>query len=334
MHPGSRKCTPGVASKYIIVYILFMRVILTDQVFPTVSLEQAEFARRGHEFIVAADRRDALALVEEADAVLTSYMPLSGEVIGTMRKARIIARYGIGVDNIDVRAAEARGITVTNVPDYCVEEVATHAIAMALSMLRGLPAADAAVREGRWGIDSVRPLHRLSALTVGLLGVGRIGGAVARTLTTMGPRIIAHDPYASALPPGVSAVSLDDLFRSSDLLLLHTPLTQDTQGIVNASRLDSMKDGSFIVNVARGPLIVLEDLISALRSGKLRGAGIDTFPQEPLPDVSVLTGVPGLLVSPHTAFYSEEALAESQRKAIAQVVKVLDGESPDYPILR
>lgn len=310
-----------------------MRVILTDQVFPSIALERAEFSRRGHDFIVASDQDEALDLVEEADAVLTTYMPLSAEVIKTMRKAKIIARYGIGVDNIDVRAAAERGIAVTNVPDYCVEEVATHAVAMALAMIRGLPAADAAVREGRWGVDSVRPLHRLSSLTVGLLGVGRIGGSVARTLATLGPRIIAHDPYASELPPGVSSVSLDDVFGGSDILLLHAPLTEDTRGIVNAARIESMKDGAFIVNVARGPLLVLDDVISALRSGKLRGAGIDTFPQEPLPDASILKDVPGLLLSPHTAFYSEEALAESQRKAIEQVVKVLEGRPPDYPIL-
>ena len=310
-----------------------MRVILTDQVFPSVALEQAEFSRRGHDFVVASDQDEALRLVEEADAVLTTYMPLSADVIKTMRKAKIIARYGIGVDNIDVRAAAERGIAVTNVPDYCVEEVATHAVAMALAMIRGLPAADAAVREGKWGVDSVRPLHRLSSLTVGLLGVGRIGGSVARTLATLGPKIIAHDPYASKLPPGVSSVSLDDVFEGSDILLLHAPLTEDTRDIVNAARIESMKDGAFIINVARGPLLVLDDVISALRSGKLSGAGIDTFPQEPLPDASIFKDVPGLLLSPHTAFYSEEALAESQRKAIEQVVKVLEGRSTDYPIL-
>lgn len=311
-----------------------MRVILTDQVFPSVALEQAEFARRGHEFIVASNHAEATELIKDADAVLTTYMPLSAAAIGTMRNTKIIARYGIGVDNIDVQTAASQGIVVTNVPDYCVEEVATHAVAMSLAMLRGLPAADKAVREGRWGVDSVRPLRRLSSLTVGLLGVGRIGGAVARTLATFGPRIVAHDPYAADIMPGVSAVGLDELFRDSDLLLLHAPLTAETRGIVNASRIASMKNGAFIVNVARGPLVVLEDLISALRAGKLGGAGIDTFPEEPLPDVSILEGVPGLVLSPHTAFYSEEALAESQRKAIAQVLKVLDGESADYPILR
>ncbi|WDF35297.1 C-terminal binding protein (plasmid) [Arthrobacter agilis] len=309
-----------------------MRVILTDQVFPTVSLERDEFSRHGHEFLVASNESEALTLIEDADAILTTYMPLPAKVIGTMKKARIIARYGIGVDNIDVRAAAAKGIAVTNVPDYCVEEVATHAVAMALAMVRGLPSADAAVRQGEWGVNTVRPLRRLSSLTVGLLGVGRIGGAVARTLATLGPKLIAHDPYAAELPPGVLPVSLEEVFKNSDLLLLHAPLTEATKGLVNASRIDSMKDGAYIVNVARGPLIVLEDLLAALRSGKLRGAGIDTFPQEPLPDVSILEDVPGLLLSPHTAFYSEEALVESQRKAIAQVVKVLHGQSPDYLI--
>lgn len=310
-----------------------MRVILTDQVFPTVALEQEEFGQRGYDFIVASDREHALDLLKEADAVLTTYMPLSAEVIDSMRNAKIIARYGIGVDNIDVPAASARGIAVTNVPDYCVEEVATHALAMALSLVRALPAADHAVRQGGWGVGTVRPVHRLSAMTVGLLGVGRIGGSVARTLATLGPRIIAHDPYAPALPTGVETVSLEQVFAESDLLLLHAPLTETTRGIVNSARLDTMKDGSFIVNVARGPLIVLEDVIAALRSGKLKGAGIDTFPQEPLADTSVLEDVPGLILSPHTAFYSEEALVESQRKAIDQVVKVLDGRAPDYPIV-
>ncbi|MBT1002014.1 C-terminal binding protein [Paenarthrobacter sp. DKR-5] len=308
-----------------------MKVLLTDQVFPSVETERALLSEAGHELVIASTPEDLRHHLADADAVLTTYQPLPEEVLSTMKNAKIIARYGIGVDNIDLASAASRGIMVTNVPDYCVEEVAEHAIAMALSLHRRLHDADASTRAGEWGVASVRPIHRLSTLTAGFLGFGRIGRRVASTMATFGCRIVAHDPYATDLPSTVNGVEMDELLGQSDLLFLHAPLTAETRGIINADTIARLPERAIVVNVARGPLVVLEDLIAALRADRLGGAGLDTFPTEPV-DPGLLIDVPNLLVSPHTAYYSEEAITESQRKATNQVIKVLSGEKADYPL--
>jgi D-3-phosphoglycerate dehydrogenase len=308
-----------------------MKVLLTDQVFPSVEMERRLLREAGHELVIASTPDQLRSHLGDADAVLTTYQPLPEELLDTMKKAKIIARYGIGVDNIDLKAAASRGIVVTNVPDYCVEEVAAHAVAMALALHRRLADADASVHAGHWGVDSVRPIRRLSTLTAGFLGFGRIGRKVASTMTTFGCRIVAHDPYATDLPSTVGPVGLEELLAQSDILFLHAPLTPETRGIINTESIDLLPECAIVINVARGPLVVLEDLLAALRQGRLGGAGLDTFPTEPL-DPAVLADVPNLLVTPHTAYYSEEAITESQRKATMQVIKVLAGEEADYSL--
>lgn len=308
-----------------------MRVVLSDQIFPDTEIERHLLSKAGHELVVAHSRAEADELMAFADAVINGYAALDETAISRMRRAKIIARYGIGVDNIDVVAAARRGVVVTNVPDYCVEEVAAHAVAMALALLRKIGTADGSVRDGRWGLDDVRPIRRISALTVGVLGFGRIGRLVANTMRTFGSSLLVADPFLTASPEGAELVSNEELFRRSDVLFLHAPLTAETRGIVNRETLGGMPKGAIVVNVARGGLIRIDDLFEALRAGRLAGAGIDTFPTEPI-DPSIIQGVPGLLVSPHLAYYSEEALRESQVKATTQVIKVLSGESPDYEV--
>jgi D-3-phosphoglycerate dehydrogenase len=308
-----------------------MNVVLSDQIFPDTEIERHMLGDAGHELVVARSRAEADELMVDADAVINGFAELDESAISRMKRAKIIARYGIGIDNIDLVAAARHGMVVTNVPDYCVEEVAAHAVAMALALLRKITTADATVRAGRWGLDEVRPMRRISTLTVGVLGFGRIGRLVANTMRTFGGEILVSDPFLTASPEGVAVVSNDELFRRSDVLFLHAPLTAETQGIVNSETLGQMPEGAIVVNVARGGLIQLDDLFDALRLGRLGGAGIDTFPTEPV-DPSLVEGVPGLLVSPHLAYYSEEALRESQVKATTQVIKVLSGESPDYEV--
>lgn len=316
------------------------RVVVTDQVFPDVEVERAILASADAELVVpSGDRHDVLAAAREADALLNTYMSLDRPAIESLTRCRIVARYGIGVDNIDLDAARDAGIVVTNVPDYCVEEVATHTVALLLSLQRRLPDADVAMRAGGWGLRHVAPLRRLSTLTVGLVGYGRIARQVARALAPFGPRLVAHDPYA---PPSgetadvgagvsVSAVDLDELFATSDAVLLHCPLTPETRGLVDAKRLRSMRSHAVLVNTSRGPLVVLADLVEALRNGIIAAAALDVFETEP-PDAGALADVPRLVLSPHVAFYSEEAIRESQHKAATQIRKVLTGESPDYPM--
>ncbi len=308
------------------------KVVITDQVFPTTDLEASLLGEIGASLEVAdGTLEDVLARGRDADALLTTYFPITAETVAALDNCKIIARYGIGVDNVDIAAANAAGMVVTNVPDYSVEEVSAHALAMILGLLRKLPEADAFVRGGGWSIDSLRPIRRLSSLTAGLVGYGRISRRLAESLATLGMSIVCYDPFlqpADDLPP---LISLEELLRTSDVVSLHAPLTPDTRGLIGAKELALMPNHAVLVNTSRGPLVVLDDLIAALRSGEIRAAALDVFEQEPL-DATRLEGVPRLTASPHMAYYSEEALQESQRKASTQIVKVLSGQTPDYPV--
>lgn len=307
------------------------RVVVTDQVFPDVERERAYLAEIDAELVVAdGDREAVLALAEDADALLNTYFAMDPEAIGRLRRCRIIARYGIGVDNIALDAARQAGIIVTNVPDYSVDEVATHTLAMLLALLRKLPTGDATVRGGGWGVAALRPLRRPSHLTVGLIGFGRIGRRVAELLAPLGCRLLVHDPYVPQVA-GAEIVGLDQLLAEADAVCLHSPLTEETRGMVGPDELARMRPSAVLVNTSRGPLVRLMALLDALREGRLAGAALDVFEEEP-PDPAMLKGVENLLVTPHVAYYSEEAIAESQRKAALQVRKALVGEAVDYQV--
>ena len=309
------------------------RVYVTDQVFPDLGIERGILAQIGATLTVASGDRDAvLTQVADADALLNTYLPLDARAISRLQHCRVIARYGIGTDNVDVEAARAGGIVVTNVPDYCVEEVAAHALSLLLALLRRVPEADALVRGGGWGVQSLRPIQRLSEVSVGLVGYGRISRRLAEMLRPLGVRLLVHDPYVDReSAPGVDLVGLEDLLAGSDAVSLHCPLTEETRGLIGAEQLARMREDAILVNTSRGPLVVLGDLLAALRGGTIRGAGLDVFPEEP-PDAALFEGVPGLLLTPHVAYYSEAAIRESERKAATQIVKVLSGQPPDYPV--
>jgi D-3-phosphoglycerate dehydrogenase len=308
------------------------KVVVSDQVFPSVEIERGLLAGIDAELIVASGGiNDVLEVAADADAILNTYLPWDADAIGRLEKCRIIARYGIGFDNVDLGAASEAGIVVTNVPDYSVEEVATHALALILATLRKVVSADESVRSGTWSVDNFRPIRRLSTLTVGLVGYGRIARQIAAPLSALGARIIAHDPYLEPGPDLPPLLGLEEVLAEADIVSLHLPLTDETRGFINAERIAGMKSGAILVNTSRGPLVDLGPLTDALVDGRLSGAGLDVFDIEPL-DASRIEGIPNLIATPHMAYYSEEALAESQTKAATQVIKVLTGESPDYQV--
>ena len=310
------------------------RVVVSDQVFPTTDIERGVLDEIDATLEIADGTRSGLLSVgADADAILNTYLPLDAATIAGLPRCRIIARYGIGVDNIDVEAATAAGVTVTNVPDYSVEEVAAHTVALILALIRRLPAADAVVRSGGWGLDELRPIRRISGLTFGLLGYGRIGQRVGRAIEAIGGQILVHDPFLPAGTTTPRLVDLEELVASSDVLSVHAPLTPATRGLIDAPRIAAMRPGAILVNTSRGGLVVLDAVIDALRSGHLAAAGLDVLEREP-EDAARIAGVPNLLLTPHIAYYSEESLAESQRKAATQIVKVLTGGTPDYPVHR
>ena len=308
------------------------KVVVSDQVFPSVDVERGLLAEIDAELVVATgDVESVLASASDADAILNTYLPWSAESIARLERCKVIARYGIGFDNVDLKAAADAGIVVTNVPDYSVEEVATHALALILASLRKVVVANGSVRSGTWSIDNFRPIRRLSKLTVGLVGYGRIARRIAAPLEALGADIIAHDPYLQPGPDLPPLLELETVLNRSDIVSLHLPLTDETRGIIGADALARMKPSSILINTSRGPLVDLDALCTALREGSIGAAGLDVFDVEPL-DTARVEGVPNLIVTPHMAYYSEEALAESQRKAATQVIKVLTGERPDYQV--
>jgi D-3-phosphoglycerate dehydrogenase len=311
-----------------------LKVVVTDQVFPDVEREREILAGIDADLVVADGTREgALAAGADADALLNTYLPVDADFLARVPQCKIVARYGIGVDNVDLDAAAEAGITVTNVPDYCVEEVALHAATLVFALVRRLPESQQWYAQGAWGVDGIRPVQRLSELTVGLLGYGRIARRLAAYVHAGGATVVAHDPMLTESGDATELVGFDDLLARSDVLSLHAPLTDATRGIIDADAIAKMPAGARLVNTSRGPLVKMADLLDALHSGRLSGAGLDVFEVEP-PDVAAIGDVPGLIATPHTAFYSEAALRESQTKAANQIVQVLTGRPADYAVNR
>ena len=306
------------------------RVVVTDNDSSNVDIEEELIRAIGGEVFVAADAAEARRMVVDADAILNTYLPIDRAMISSMGQAKIIARYGIGVDNVNVVAAKEAGIAVTNVPDYCIEEVATHTIALMLMMLRRVPESEQIVRSGGWGVTRIGEIRRLSTLTVGVLGAGRIATRVAGIVEALGARVVLHDPYVDHTAIG-RLVPFGELLASSDVLLVHCPLTPGTRHLIDAAALLAMPSCSYLVNAARGPIVVFDDLVDALIRHHLAGAALDVFEQEP-PDAEKIRSTPNLVVTPHSAFLSKEARRESRQKAVLQVVKALRGEPLDYPV--
>lgn len=313
------------------------KIVLTDQVFPDTDTEREILSSVGGELHILADGspQELRTTAVDADAIITTYSAIDAETIGSLRSCKIISRYGIGVDNIDLEAAKDSGIMVTNVPDYCVEEVADHTLALILALKRKVMPGHRSVLEGGWGISAVQPLHRLRGRVLGLIGFGNIGRAVAARALAFGMLVTVFDPFLSDkdLQEGVSLeTELDRLLNESDAVSIHAPLNEGTKGLVGALTISKMKQGSVLVNTSRGGIVDTAAVVEALRTGHLGGAGLDVFEQEP-PDIEGLPEVPNLIATPHTAFYSEEAIKESQTKAAYAVVAALKGEEPRYRIV-
>ncbi|MGZ3285829.1 MAG: C-terminal binding protein, partial [Xanthobacteraceae bacterium] len=270
-----------------------------------------------------------------ADAILVTYAKLPGELLRQLTRCKAIGRFGLGVDNIDIKAAAELGITVTYVPDYCMHEVSDHAMALLLALARKIPLSNSLVQAGRWEMPAVVPIHRLVGRVLGLVGFGNIPRALAPKAKAFGLRVVTHDPYVSPdtlAAAGVEGMSFDRLLAVSDFVSIHAPLMPATRGLFNAEAFGKMKRGAALINTARGPLVDEDALIAALDSGQLGGAALDVVAVEPLPKDAKLIGRDNVILTPHTAFYSVEALDELQTKCAADVARVLSGEKPIYPV--
>jgi D-3-phosphoglycerate dehydrogenase / 2-oxoglutarate reductase len=312
-------------------------IAVTDSPFPSLDPAKAALKRVDPELRMAKSPSadDILAVARDADAVLVTYAKLPGDLLRELKRCKVIGRFGLGVDNIDIPAAGALGITVTYVPDYCMQEVSDHAMALLLSLVRKVPLSNTLVQSGRWEVPPVVPIHRLSGRVLGLVGFGNIPRTLAPKAKAFGLRVVTHDPYVSADvlgKAGVESVGFDELLAMSDFVSIHAPLLPATRGLFNAEVFRKMKKGALLINTARGPLVDEAALIAALDSGQLGGAALDVVTSEPLAKDSKLLGRDNVILTPHTAFYSVEALNELQTKCATDVARVLSGEPPVYPV--
>jgi D-3-phosphoglycerate dehydrogenase len=312
-------------------------IAITDSVFPSLDPAKKALAKLDPEYRMskspAAD--DILAVARDADAVLVTYAKLPGELLRQLKKCKAIGRFGLGVDNIDLPAAKELGIAVNYVPDYCLREVSDHAMALLLTLARKITFSNALVQSGRWEVPPIVPLRRLEGRILGLVGFGNIPRALAPKAQAFGLKVLAHDPYVAKsllAAAGVEGVSFDELLARSDFISVHAPLLPATRGVMNAAAFAKMKKGAFLINTARGPLVDEAALVAALDSGQLGGAGIDVVTTEPLAKDSPLIGRDNVILTPHTGFYSVEALDELQTKCASDVARVLSGEKAVYPI--
>jgi D-3-phosphoglycerate dehydrogenase len=316
------------------------RVVVTDHSFPSLDPERAALDGLA-EVVDRSPLRtedDVIGAAADADALLIGFVPVTARVMDALPRLRCVVRYGVGYETIDVSAATERGIWVANVPDYCIPEVADHAMAMLLALARRVLTLDASMRRGEWAAVKVaRPVHRIEGRTLGLIGMGRIGSAMARRALGFGMRVIAHDKYLSperAQSVGAALVDLDSLLRQSDFISIHTPLTPETHHLINAEAIGKMKAGAYLINVSRGAVVDTLALADALQMGKLAGAALDVFEHEPLPDDHPIRHAPNTILNPHAAWYSEEALIQLQINAAEEVARALRGEPMKNPLNR
>ena len=313
------------------------RFLITDFDFPDVDLEVALCREAGMDVAVAQCRteEDVIDAARGCQGLLTQYAPIGARLFEARPEVRIVSRFGAGFDTVDTEEARRKGIWVANSPDYGVGEVATHALGMALALVRHLPAYDRDVRAGRWHYLSTGELRRPGELTLGILGLGRIGKRMAALSHAIFGRVVACDPYIPApdFPEYVERVDFAGLWREADLVSLHVPLNAETRGIANAAALDAMKPGSWLVNTARGPVASLDDVLAALDSGQLQGAGLDVLPKEPPVGDHAVLRHPRVLLSPHAAFYSRQGERELRRKAAQNLIDWARTGRPTYVVV-
>jgi D-3-phosphoglycerate dehydrogenase / 2-oxoglutarate reductase len=311
-------------------------VAVADSVFPNLDPARAVLSRIGAELALAREATPAgvLEVAGQADALLVTYAKITADMIRQMPRCRIISRFGIGVDNVDIAAATDAGIVVTKVPDYCIDEVSDHTLALLLALVRKIPLANTQVHAGQWRMPAVVPIHRLRGSVLGLVGFGRIPQLVAPKAQSFGIEVVAHDPYVAAdvfARAGVEPVDFARLLTESDYVSIHSPLVPETRGLFNADVFRQMKRTAYLVNTARGPIVDEPALAEALDTGLLAGAALDVMTQEP-PGSSPLFGRDNVIITPHTSFYSEESLVELQTKAAEEVVRILTGEAARNPV--
>ncbi len=319
------------------------KVVITDYDYGDVDIERAILEKVGAEVIAlqAKSEADLFEAAKDCAAMMNQYARIGRETISRMEKCEVIARYGVGVDIVDVKCATEHNILVTNVLDYCTEEVADHAIALWMTLARKLPDYDRATHAGIWKWQSGQPVKRLRGSTMGVVSFGKIGQAIAARAQSFGVNVIAFDPFLSeevAAQHGAELVSKSELLARSDYILMQAPMTPETRHFLSDAEFAAMKPGAILVNTGRGPTVDNQALFRALTDGHLASAGLDDPEEEPAkraqwsPDDNPIFTLPNVIVTPHAAYYSEESITAARVGAATQVAKVLTGQAPDFPV--
>ena len=306
------------------------KIVITDCDHPSVDIEKKILGKINSEPVLEFCRTedDVIEKAFDADAIINQYAPFTRKVIKSLRKCKVISRYGVGVDNIDIKAATEHNIIVANVPDYCVDEVSTHAFSLILSCARAIAILDRKVRGEKWDFTLAKPLYRTQGQTIGLFGLGRIARMLAQKATGFGFKIIAYDPYVLDTDNYVKLVTLEQLLSESDFLSIHAPLTDKTKHIIGEKELQMMKNSAYLINTSRGALVDEKALYVALREKRIAGAALDVMENEPPNWENPLLSLENIVITPHISFYSEESYIELKTKTAEAVLSVLTGSRP------
>ena len=315
-----------------------LRVVVTDDRYGSYEEENAVLKEIGVSVEVhdQMDEAETVRVLTQADGILVNLHPLPAGVIEKLDRCRVISRYGVGYDNVDVESATVKGIWVARVPDYCLEDVSDQALALLLGCVRKVAFKDRRIREGAWNLHREQPSYRMAGKTLGLIGYGAIARTLHRKMSGFGlDRVLAFDPYLDPkkiTENGAQAVPLRRLLKESDYVSVHAPLNEETRGLIGSRELALMKKTAILVNTSRGPLLEEKAVADALAGGKIAAAGLDVFESEPLPPDSPLLRLANAVLSDHAGWYSEESVAELKTKAARNMLEVLKGGKPLYPV--
>ncbi len=307
-----------------------LKVVVTDCDHSSLELERKVLNEINPEFVVAhcTTEEEVIEAARDADGIINQYTPMTRRVIRSLNRCKVIARYGIGVDNIDVEAATEYGIIVANLPGYCVDEVSTHTVALILACARKINLLNDSVRQRIWNFALARPVLRTQGRILGLFGLGEIGRAVAEKTSKFGFKIIAYDPYITKVNTVIELVGFPQLLSDSDFISIHAPLTMKTRHVFGENELRAMKRSAYLINTARGSIINEKALYKALEEKWIAGAALDVMEKEPPDWGNPLLELDNLIITPHVSFYSEESLAYLKTKTAEAVLSVLKGDLP------
>ena len=314
------------------------RVCVTDDRYGSYAEEQSVLSEIGAQLVVLdlKSEEEAITALRDADAVLANLFGMSARVIDGMERCRVISRYGVGYDNVDVEAATRKGIWVARVPDYSIEDVSDHALALLFACARKIVYKDRQIRAGAWNLQKDQPAFRLAGKTLGLVGFGAIARCLCRKVSGLGfSQVLVSDPHVPAETieaAGAVPTTLDTLVAGSDYISIHVPLLPETRNLIGAAEIAKMKPSATLINTSRGVVVEEMALIAALRAGTIGGAGLDVFEREPLPMDNPLRRFNNVVLSDHTGWYSEESIVEVKTKAAKNVAAVLSGQAPMYPV--